>query len=232
MGKRLIHYNSLINETLVHLFQNYNKKQIFHECLQVKLEGMDMNHMNMDGTTTNRNMDSATGMDMSAIDMMMASYYHLGYKEFILFYDIRTLSAGAMVGACFVIFTIAVLYEGIKFLRDYLQQRLDSSPKVGVINSTLDNPNPFISGSSSTEKLAKRAAKLSSKRAIFNGSHFLQTILHMIQIFVSYCLMLIVMTFNVWLISSVVVGAGNKYFYSKGVSKFNFLTMLKSFSIL
>ncbi|KAK0065708.1 high affinity copper uptake protein 1 [Biomphalaria pfeifferi] len=140
--------------------------------------------------------------------VMMMSYYHVGYKEFILFYELRTLSAGAMVGACFIIFAVAILYEGIKFLRDYLQQRFDPDRHVGVINSNYDNP--FVG--SSSDKLSKRAQRISAKRAILSGSHFLQTILHVLQVFISYCLMLIVMTFNIWLIIAVIAGAGVGYF--------------------
>lgn len=42
--------------------------------------------------------------------------------------------------------------------------------------------------------------------------HLAQTLLHMVQITVSYLLMLVVMTFNVWLCLSVVAGAGLGYF--------------------
>ena len=47
---------------------------------------------------------------------------------------------------------------------------------------------------------------------IFNWHHFLQTILHVVQVTVSYFLMLIFMTYNVWLCLAVVLGAGFGYF--------------------
>ena len=42
--------------------------------------------------------------------------------------------------------------------------------------------------------------------------HAIQTILHMLQVTLSYFLMLIFMTFNGWLCIAVVLGAGFGYF--------------------
>lgn len=39
-----------------------------------------------------------------------------------------------------------------------------------------------------------------------------QSFLHMLQVFISYLLMLIFMTYNVWLALAVVLGAGAGYF--------------------
>ena len=44
------------------------------------------------------------------------------------------------------------------------------------------------------------------------GVHVIQTLLHMLQVTVSYFLMLIVMTYNVWLFIAVILGAGAGYF--------------------
>ena len=42
--------------------------------------------------------------------------------------------------------------------------------------------------------------------------HFIQTLLHILQIVISYFLMLIFMTYNVWLCIAVAIGAGTGYF--------------------
>ena len=47
---------------------------------------------------------------------------------------------------------------------------------------------------------------------LFSSSHVLQTVLHVVQVFVSYCLMLVFMTYNLWLCLAVVLGAGLGYF--------------------
>ena len=43
-------------------------------------------------------------------------------------------------------------------------------------------------------------------------SHVVQTVMHTVQIFVSYCLMLVFMTYNVYLCLSLVLGATLGYF--------------------
>ena len=48
---------------------------------------------------------------------------------------------------------------------------------------------------------------------MLSGSHGIQTFLHMVQVFVSYCLMLVFMTYNVWLCLAIILGAGLGYFF-------------------
>lgn len=50
------------------------------------------------------------------------------------------------------------------------------------------------------------------RQQIISSSHFIQTILHVVQVFISYCLMLAFMTYNVWLCLAVILGAGAGYF--------------------
>merc|ERR1712176_1538500 len=52
----------------------------------------------------------------------------------------------------------------------------------------------------------------SAMTRILNSWHFLQSLLHIIQVTVSYMLMLVFMTYNVWLCLAVVLGAGAGYF--------------------
>ena len=42
--------------------------------------------------------------------------------------------------------------------------------------------------------------------------HLLQTVLHMLQVFLGYLLMLAFMTYNVWLCVAIILGAGSGYF--------------------
>ena len=46
-----------------------------------------------------------------------------------------------------------------------------------------------------------------------SASHYIQTILHLVQLVISYFLMLIVMTYNVWLFISVILGCTCGYFF-------------------
>ena len=52
----------------------------------------------------------------------------------------------------------------------------------------------------------------SCKTSMTSASHYIQTALHALQLVISYFLMLIVMTYNVWLFLSVVLGCTVGYF--------------------
>ncbi|RWS23261.1 high affinity copper uptake protein 1-like protein [Leptotrombidium deliense] len=90
-----------------------------------------------------------------------------------------------MMLTCVLVFTISVIYESLRMLR------------VRLLRKTSD---PSSSGN---ETYFNR---------LLNCTHVLQSILHFIQIFTGYILMLIVMTYNVWLILAAVLGAGFGYF--------------------
>lgn len=49
-------------------------------------------------------------------------------------------------------------------------------------------------------------------RKMFSCPHFFQTCLHMVQFFISYLLMLVFMTYNVYFCIAVLIGAGVGYF--------------------
>ena len=52
--------------------------------------------------------------------MMMMMYFHGGYKEVILFDFWRISSLGGLLGSMVGLFLLGVLYEGLKFLREFL----------------------------------------------------------------------------------------------------------------
>ncbi|KAH9514584.1 hypothetical protein Btru_025717 [Bulinus truncatus] len=157
-----------------------------------------MDHMNHDHHSM---MDH--GMDMNGTMDMMQMYFHAGYQAYVLFQSCYTNSPGAMVGACFVIFFVAVLYEGLKYLREVLLQR-SLAPSSSYVETKLPS-------GSSTENMVMHV-NTSVMNRMLSSSHFIQTFLHIIQVFVSYCLMLVFMTYNVWLCIAVILGAGVGYF--------------------
>lgn len=53
---------------------------------------------------------------------------------------------------------------------------------------------------------------LPNRDALLNRVHIVQSLLHLVQVIVSYVLMLIVMTYNYWLCLSVVLGAMFGYY--------------------
>ncbi|CAD5220576.1 unnamed protein product [Bursaphelenchus okinawaensis] len=115
---------------------------------------------------------------------MMWMYFHTKVDDTVLFNFWKVNSTIDMVGTCAIIFVAAVFLEFIKYLRIVIEQR--HQDKIA--------PNtPFC-------------------LRLFSPFHFLHTVLFSIQIVLSYLLMLVFMTFSIWLGLAIAVGAGVGYF--------------------
>lgn len=132
---------------------------------------------------------------------LMMMYFHTGKCEYVLFEALRTTNVGEMVGACFAIFFVALMYEGLKVIREYLLQR--SMVQRYAVEQQFNG-----SASGDTKVIGTQNPGVH----MISAGHFIQTLLHMLQVFISYCLMLVFMTYNAWLCIAVVFGAGVGYF--------------------
>ncbi|XP_061732244.1 high affinity copper uptake protein 1 [Nerophis ophidion] len=131
----------------------------------------------------------------------MAMTFYFGYEKVeLLFSGLVINSAGEMVGACLGVFLLAILYEGLKIGREYLLRR----SQVNVRYNSM--PLPGTDGT-----VLMETHKTVGQRMI-SPAHFLQTLLHIIQVVVSYLLMLVFMTYNAYLCIAVALGAGAGYF--------------------
>ncbi|GFN93991.1 high affinity copper uptake protein 1 [Plakobranchus ocellatus] len=147
---------------------------------------MDAKH-----TTDMQSTDSHMDMDMHNM------YFHTGHEKHVLFYNWHAQSPGAMLGACCGIFAASVLLEGLKYLRDllYLKATANTAQSDTELRSLINGLTEETFSSS-----------------ISSGRHLTQTVLHVIQAILSYCLMLVFMTFNLWLCLALVLGIGLGYF--------------------
>lgn len=207
-----------------------------HMNMSTTMPMMDMNSTGMTGMTHDHHMHSSKGMDMdhdhSGMDHGMhmhmngsdecgngmAMFFHTGNCEYILFEGVQTKSVAGMVGACVIIFILAVLYEGLKVFREYLLKRaLVSGSKYQEVTigtkglSSVSDPQVKSSNGVSLDYKPKENQSIGIR--MISGSHLTQTLLHVIQVFVSYCLMLVFMTYNVWLCIAIILGAGAGYFF-------------------
>ncbi|XP_008324413.1 high affinity copper uptake protein 1 isoform X2 [Cynoglossus semilaevis] len=131
----------------------------------------------------------------------MAMTFYFGYEHVeLLFSGMVINSPGEMVGACIGVFLLAILYEGLKIGRETLLRR----SQVNVRYNSMPLP-----GSDGT--VLMETHKTVGQRMLSPG-HFLQTLLHVIQVVVSYFLMLVFMTYNAYLCIAVAAGAGMGYF--------------------
>lgn len=136
-----------------------------------------------------------TGMHM----MMMMMYFHTGVNEIVLFKEWKITTVGGLLGSMLGIFLLAVIYEGLKYLREHLFKRYVSSIQFSTV---------AVTGQSGRVTQVHKV----ERHHMFSWPHAVQTLLHIVQIILSYFLMLIFMTYNVWLCLAVVLGAGVGYF--------------------
>ncbi|XP_018600196.1 high affinity copper uptake protein 1 [Scleropages formosus] len=132
--------------------------------------------------------------------MMMQMTFYFGTNVELLFSGLVIETPLEMVGACFVIFLLAVFYEGLKIGREVLLRR----NQVNVRYNSMPVP-----GNDGT--MLMETHKTVGQRML-SLPHLFQTVLHIIQVVVSYFLMLVFMTFNGYLCIAVAAGAGVGYF--------------------
>nr|XP_006818775.1 PREDICTED: high affinity copper uptake protein 1-like [Saccoglossus kowalevskii] len=108
------------------------------------------------------------------------------------------------VGSCIVLALASVLYEGLKQFREWLakkhMQRL--SPK----------SNNSVGTSMTVAEITHIENQQSFTKSLIDPYHLMQTGLHFVQVTLSYALMLVVMTYSVWLFLSVVLGLTLGYY--------------------
>lgn len=122
----------------------------------------------------------------------------------ILFDGWMANTVGKFVGSAIAIFIFSFLYEGLKYVRETIYLR---GVKKSACKKCRASGTPTESGTPLTGNDEKRLAEY-----LKDKFHIIQTLLHLIQVSVSYLLMLIVMTYNVWLCLAVVLGAACGYY--------------------
>lgn len=137
---------------------------------------------------------------------MMKMYFHTGVEETVLFYRWKVTTVGGMVGSCIAIFIVAMLYEGLKMLREYLSRKYN----ISNISQSYNCNNGGQAQESQTVMVDTQS--YSRRHRLCNWHHILQTFLHLVQVLVSYLLMLVFMTYNIWLCLAVLLGAATGYF--------------------
>ncbi|KAJ7988547.1 hypothetical protein DPEC_G00324700 [Dallia pectoralis] len=169
-------------------------------------KNMDHEHHNMAATkasfTTGSHGDNGGhGGGGGGVHMMMQMTFYFGYKNVeLLFAGLVINTPGEMVGACIGCFLLAVIYEGLKIGREFLLRR----NQVNVRYNSM--PVPGADGT-----MLMETHKTVGQRML-SLAHLLQTFLHIIQVVVSYFLMLVFMTYNAYLCIAVAAGAGVGYF--------------------
>nr|XP_039249331.1 probable low affinity copper uptake protein 2 [Styela clava] len=141
-------------------------------------------------------------MDMNSDTMpTMTHYFNTKLPVAVAFEGWIINNSGTLAGSCIGVAGLAIFFEIFKTLRNVFQKNyLRRSPYIY-------QPNP-----ASNKEISSTNGNFESQYSHFWGMHFLHSIIYIIQIFVGYLLMLVVMVFNVWLTVSVIIGLTLGYF--------------------
>ncbi|KAH1005804.1 high affinity copper uptake protein 1-like isoform X2 [Dendroctonus ponderosae] len=130
--------------------------------------------------------------------MDMNMWFQFSSSATVLFEQWSFTTVGGLIGSMIGIFIMAALYEGLKYYREYLFWKTYNALQYRAV--------------SLPDKAAVPDEPQVVQPTMLSKIHFYQTFLHMVQMILSYFLMLIFMTYNVWLCIAVVLGAGVGYF--------------------
>ena len=150
--------------------------------------------------------DETMSMDM----MMMQMTFYVSRKVTVLFdiWDIKTLP-GIILTSLFWCLA-AFLYQGLKYFRKYLNKSCKcGAGMLGQFLSRDSSPR----GYGSIENSQEVTEVDQGGRNVNWRLHLIQTFLQVVQTAVSYFLMLVVMTYNLWLFLAVLVGDGLGYLF-------------------
>lgn len=168
---------------------------------------------------------------------MMSMAFHGGYNETILFEQWKIDSLAGLLWSMLVIFVMAALYEGLKYYREHLFWRTynalqyrpvtvtEKSPRNGNVSNNNGhglasgggNDGSIGGGGEGTDdgsRVVHMVGEVIHKQppTMLSVMHLFQTFLHILQVTLSFLLMLIFMTYNTWLCLAVVLGAALGYF--------------------
>ncbi|CAK1583910.1 unnamed protein product [Parnassius mnemosyne] len=144
--------------------------------------------------------------DMGGGDSCTSSHamtFHAGVCQEILFNGWMTTTALELFGSAVAIFLAAVLYEGLKYYREALHTRATTATGDSQVNITKNEcGNQGACGGTAIVKYS-----------MLSSGHIIQTLLHIVQSTASYILMLVFMTYNVWLCIALILGLAVGYFF-------------------
>ncbi|KAJ9590384.1 hypothetical protein L9F63_016575 [Diploptera punctata] len=122
--------------------------------------------------------------------------FHGGYTEIILFEGWNINSLGGLIGSMIGIFFMATIYETLKHFREYLVWRTCRDGQYQAV----------------ALEAAKRETERIESLSRWSWGYLTQTAIYVVQMVISYFLMLIFMTYNTWLCFAAISGYAVGYF--------------------
>ncbi|XP_066274278.1 protein SLC31A2-like [Branchiostoma lanceolatum] len=135
------------------------------------------------------------------MDMPMSFYW--SNQAIILFDGWSVQDATGMAFSVIAIICVGALFEGLKRLVGWVAKgkKMSVNRDTGE-TSDLEERTPLLKSPPDVALTRKRKFRF----------HLAQSLLHVLQVVLAYCLMLVVMTYNGWLAGAVFLGAGLGHF--------------------
>ncbi|XP_051166537.1 high affinity copper uptake protein 1-like [Leptopilina boulardi] len=127
----------------------------------------------------------------------MSMFFHGGHYETVLFNFWQISTIDDLIMSIVGVIIMATLYEGLKYYREYIFMRTCNGPNC----RGMSRGNTIISDNNQIVRLT-----------MMSWMHMYQTSLHIIQVSLSYLLMLIFMTYNIWLCLAIIFGISIGFF--------------------
>lgn len=150
---------------------------------------------------------------------MMSMTLHAGDREFILFKFWKTGSMLGIVASMLIIILMCILFEALKALRIFFAkiQVLKRHERARTVSPNITDVSAERIETTSNDALNfPPLLKFAGHGRVFTPYRLVQALLYAVQVALGYVLMLIVMTFNIWLLIAVVLGEAIGYFLFTG----------------
>merc|ERR1719195_36097 len=139
-------------------------------------------------------------------------YFHGGYNEVILFDFWRISTLAGLIGSMIGCFLMGILYEGIKSYREYWMNGAFHTVTYNQVGNQQRKSEGIEqggdgNGENSRDNISDQGSVKIIETKMLSLPHFVLTALHMVQMTLAYFLMLIVMTYNTWLLLAVLFGS-------------------------
>ncbi|XP_077479232.1 protein SLC31A2 [Stigmatopora argus] len=148
---------------------------------------------------------------------MMPMVFDVSSSVTLLFDFWHVNSPGGMFVSVIVVMLLTILYEILKVWRFGLSRRTlltQYSTQYTGAPSQIDNTTGLENSTSESSLVTKESGSFFPNNKESWLQHGIQTLLHLVQVTLSYMLMLCVMSFNTWIFLGIIVGAALGYFIS------------------
>ncbi|XP_011210456.1 high affinity copper uptake protein 1 isoform X2 [Bactrocera dorsalis] len=161
---------------------------------------MDMGHTHGNDSTT------------TTASCPMIMVLHGGHCERILWRGWVASTVTEFGLACVAWFVIAFLYEALKFGRQQLHKHAAQKAAESMALEVEARRAAHPPGCTHAPTPLPEIRVKTNRDHLFSMHHIIQSLLNVVQIIISYLLMLVFMNFNYWLCLSMILGLGFGYF--------------------